>query len=553
MKEHISPWRAWFVASILILHFLIALPVRAADGSGTITVTPTSVTAGSKGNTLTFTYTAAETLRDGSVEITLPNDWSKPQESKGTVGYTKISTTGTTAKRENALDSTSGWQTTSNLITLSSDSSTKKQGQNSLKGVLTAGVGSERIFYNYSSSQNWSSYTKFGFWIRSSRSFALGNAQLWLSESSNVPDDTTTVKYNLPSISNDAWTYITIDLTSKSSNTRDAVISYGFSIPVDIGATYYFDQISLGPNNTPTFSGNTIAVPILELAQDKTITITYGAEGGLNGGTAPTTTRQDTIQVTQKGDSAGTLSQLSKQPTITITAAEPSKLQFQTSPSQTSAGVAIPSFQIVVKDPYGNTVASDDTTEVTVSVTDKASTATLNGNLKSVVVDGVATFQDLSIDKPGDYSLTAKAAGLIDGISKTFTITGKTSDGGGGGGGGSGGGGGGGGTPSTAAESLSEELEEEIEKEAGEKKSSSEISESSLGTPAAIASSLIEEMKSEAKEISQLISSAERAIGERESENVRKQIQRKTGFLFMKLEELQEQVMRYILSANVGS
>ena len=67
--------------------------VYAADGSGTIGVSPTSAAAGSTGNTLAFTYTAATGgIAAGAVELTVPAGWTAPQTGSSTsAGYTTAS------------------------------------------------------------------------------------------------------------------------------------------------------------------------------------------------------------------------------------------------------------------------------------------------------------------------------------------------------------------------------------------------------------------------------------------------------------------------------
>ena len=67
--------------------------VYAADGSGTIGVAPTSAVAGTTGNTLTFTYTAATGgIGAGTVELTVPAGWTAPQTGSSTsAGYTTAS------------------------------------------------------------------------------------------------------------------------------------------------------------------------------------------------------------------------------------------------------------------------------------------------------------------------------------------------------------------------------------------------------------------------------------------------------------------------------
>jgi hypothetical protein len=62
--------------------FTVSIPGVAGyapNGSGTMTASVTSVPAGSSGNTIVFTYTAAAGgMRNGSVTITVPQGWTPP-------------------------------------------------------------------------------------------------------------------------------------------------------------------------------------------------------------------------------------------------------------------------------------------------------------------------------------------------------------------------------------------------------------------------------------------------------------------------------------------
>jgi hypothetical protein len=61
---------------------------NARDGSGTMTVAPTSVIAGSGGNTLNFTYTAATGgLSSGEIDLVVPSGWSSPSTTNTDPGY----------------------------------------------------------------------------------------------------------------------------------------------------------------------------------------------------------------------------------------------------------------------------------------------------------------------------------------------------------------------------------------------------------------------------------------------------------------------------------
>ena len=69
----------------------------ATDGSGTMTTPTQSVSYGSTGNTIVFTYTAASGgTQLGEVDVTVPSGWSAPSTSTKSAGYT-VSTVGTVA------------------------------------------------------------------------------------------------------------------------------------------------------------------------------------------------------------------------------------------------------------------------------------------------------------------------------------------------------------------------------------------------------------------------------------------------------------------------
>jgi len=83
-----------FFLGFLVFALILSSKVRAADGSGTCVVSPSQVVENTQ-ETLTFIFTAAETMDNGSVTITVPAGWSAPQGSSGTAGYTVGSSVGT--------------------------------------------------------------------------------------------------------------------------------------------------------------------------------------------------------------------------------------------------------------------------------------------------------------------------------------------------------------------------------------------------------------------------------------------------------------------------
>jgi hypothetical protein len=99
---------------------------------------------------------------------------------------------------------------------------------------------------------------------------------------------------------------------------------------------------------------------------------------------------------------------------------------FLQQPTNTAAGQTItPAVTVAVVDQYGNVVTSDNSDTVTLSIGTNPSGGTLSGTLTVTVVNGVATFSDLSIDLAGDgYNLHATiGGGLPDIDSSTFRIT----------------------------------------------------------------------------------------------------------------------------------
>ena len=101
------------------------------------------------------------------------------------------------------------------------------------------------------------------------------------------------------------------------------------------------------------------------------------------------------------------------------------KLAFSVQPTGATAGAAItPAVKVTVQDAGGNTVTSA-TTSIAVAIGTNFGGGTLSGTATVAAVGGVATFSNLSIDKPGTgYTLTAAATGLTVAISASFTVTG---------------------------------------------------------------------------------------------------------------------------------
>lgn len=98
------------------------------------------------------------------------------------------------------------------------------------------------------------------------------------------------------------------------------------------------------------------------------------------------------------------------------------KLIFDEEPKETQAG-KLPDVRVKVVDQNDNVVASDNATEVTVTMSGPPD-AVLKGGVSQKAVKGIAIFSDLTIEKADEgYTLKASADKLESGNSKPFTIT----------------------------------------------------------------------------------------------------------------------------------
>lgn len=130
---------------------------------------------------------------------------------------------------------------------------------------------------------------------------------------------------------------------------------------------------------------------------------------------------------------------------FSVTAGAPSSLATIVQPSGATAGQPFSGQpQVAVRDAFGNTVTSDNTTQVSTSIDplSGAPGAVMSGTTMATATNGVVTFAGLAIDLAGiAYVLDFTAPGLASSTSTSFDVVAS----GGGGGGGSGGGDAGGG------------------------------------------------------------------------------------------------------------
>lgn len=98
------------------------------------------------------------------------------------------------------------------------------------------------------------------------------------------------------------------------------------------------------------------------------------------------------------------------------------RVGFVVQPSTVTVGATItPAVQVSLQNAAGVTVGST-TSNITVAILTGPSGARLNGVLTRAAVNGVATFNDLSIDKTGGFTLTATSGSLAAGTSSAFSV-----------------------------------------------------------------------------------------------------------------------------------
>ncbi len=110
---------------------------------------------------------------------------------------------------------------------------------------------------------------------------------------------------------------------------------------------------------------------------------------------------------------------------FTVTVGTATKLGYAVQPSAVVAGAVIsPAVIVAAQDAGGNTVTTADGTVNLAFGANPGGLGALDGTLSSGLVDGEATFADLSITKAANgYSLSATSAGLTSATSSTFNVT----------------------------------------------------------------------------------------------------------------------------------
>ncbi len=98
----------------------------------------------------------------------------------------------------------------------------------------------------------------------------------------------------------------------------------------------------------------------------------------------------------------------------------PTQLAFTTQPANGTAGTTLSAFTVSVRDAHGDLSVEDGST-VTLSVATGPNS--IAGTFAAVAVNGVATFNNLSLESSGTYTLLASDPGLAAATSSKFIMT----------------------------------------------------------------------------------------------------------------------------------
>jgi hypothetical protein len=198
--------------------------------------------------------------------------------------------------------------------------------------------------------------------------------------------------------------------------TAPVSVTAGTAFDVTVKAVDTFAQTAVGYRGTAHFgSSDSQAVK----PGDYTFTAGDGGQHTFANGFTLKTAGNQTVTATDTVTGS-----LTGSATASVNPAAADHLLFLQQPTDTAAGQTISAVVIEIVDQFANVVSSDNSDMVTLSIGTNPTGGTLSGTLTVTVVNGVATFSDLSIDLVGDgYILQASASGLTSADSDPFSIT----------------------------------------------------------------------------------------------------------------------------------
>lgn len=355
----------------------------AADGSGTMSTTTSSVTAGSSANTITFTYTAAGGVSGGSISLAVPSGWSVPSTTSTAGGYTTAST-GTVG--------VSGQTITVSGVTLTAGATM------TITYASTAGSGP------------------------GATAPTTAAQQLWTTHEQSTTSGTLTGLSSSPSITVSPAGLSSFLLTTESSHTA------GSAFPVTITANDQYGNTVTSYTGTHclTFSGPATSPGGTAPSYPPAGTCAAGSALNFSGGqtSGPITLYAAASSLTLTVTDASASRTGSS--TLSVSAASASKLAItSTSVSGAASTTAnLGPLTVIEQDAYGNASTTAETVNLSSSSTAGVFSATKNGStIASVTIPAGSSSASLYYGdaKAGSPILTAGATGLTS-ATQTETI-----------------------------------------------------------------------------------------------------------------------------------
>jgi hypothetical protein len=200
--------------------------------------------------------------------------------------------------------------------------------------------------------------------------------------------------------------------------TAPATVTAGTPFDLTVKAVDPFGQVARGYTGTVTFS-STDPNPAAVLPAAYPFTLGDAGQHTFPGGVTLLTAGSRAVSAADAvtGSITGGAS-------VSVNPAAADHLLFLQQPTDTAVGQTISPIIVAIVDQYGNVETDDNSDTITLSLGTNPSGGTLSGTLSLTVVNGVATFGDLSIDLAGaGYTLHASIGGLPDMDSNPFNVT----------------------------------------------------------------------------------------------------------------------------------
>lgn len=274
--------------------------VYAADGSGQVTPSPTAVSGGATGRTITLVYTAATGgLSNGVVRVSAPTGWSAPSTSLVAAGYV-TSSDGTVSVLGQRI-------TVSNLTLDAGDTFT-----------ITYGASSGATAPLANGMQAWVSDEK------STSGGVFANLSPQPAVTVTAPDGSGTITPTPTSVvpGSAGNTISLVYVAAKGgmiNGTVKVAVPAGWSAPSTTGSDPGYSTSSTG---SLSFLGQTITVSGLTLAAGQKVTIVYGSKASAgSGASAPAASSDDPWTTQERSTTGGTFTNLASQPVVSVLSA----------------------------------------------------------------------------------------------------------------------------------------------------------------------------------------------------------------------------------------